>query len=352
MKFFHFSYLLFFLLLVIFACGDDDRNLNTTAVIPVSVTEVKLSSIREPVVTTGTVEAIKNVTLKNEIEGYYRLAPNPKTHIHFKMGDWVEEKIVIAFLDNPQRENEIKFESKKLNLETWQREFEKQKSLYEKGGVTLSELKNTEASLINARYDYEQALILLSKLKIVPPFEGFLVNLPYYTPATLVSANSTIAQIMDYRKLLLEVNLPDKELHRVKPGQQVSVFNYSAPEDTLLGRVTETAPALDAESRTFLTKILISNKNSILRPGMFVKAEIVIAEKKETIVIPKDIITTRQGGKMVFVVEKGAARSRKIDTGLQNRDEIEVLNGLKTGERMVVKGFETLRDRSKVKIIK
>jgi multidrug efflux pump subunit AcrA (membrane-fusion protein) len=84
---------------------------------------------------------------------------------------------------------------------------------------------------------------------------------------------------------------------------------------------------------------------------MFVKVDIIIAARPRTIVIPTSIISTRRGNKTVFVVEKGAALERSIETGLQNRDEIEVLRGLKVGERLVVKGFETLRDRSRVKII-
>ena len=85
---------------------------------------------------------------------------------------------------------------------------------------------------------------------------------------------------------------------------------------------------------------------------MFVNAEITIAERSDVIVIPRDIVTTRSGQKIVFVVEKGAAQQRRIETGLENRDELEVMSGLKTGERLVVNGFETLRNRSRVKIVK
>lgn len=352
MKMNYFKILALLAIGLLLSCSSDQQSLDTTAQIPVSVEDVKLGAISEPVITTGSVEAIKSATLKSEAQGYYRLAQNSKTKSAYKMGDWVTANSVIAYLDNPEQENTIKFESKKLSLENSQREFEKQKSLYEKGGVTLSEFKTSEAEYINAKYDYDNAIISLAKLKIVAPFDGYIVDLPYYTPGVLVDASSTIAQIMDYRKLFLTVNLPDKEMGRIKLNQPVMIFNYSASNDTLYGKVSEIAPALNAESRTFKAYIIIDNEENILRPGMFVKAEIIIAEKKNTIVIPKDIIITRGGNKTVFVVEKGAADSRRIDTGLQNRDYIEVISGLKEGERIVVKGFETLRDRSSVKIIK
>jgi RND family efflux transporter MFP subunit len=340
-----------FVLAVLLACSSDDQNIDTSSEIPVSVSEVKFSAIREPIITTGTVQAVKEVVLKSEMEGFYRLNKNPQTGKTYRMGDWVTATTVIAFLDNPERENEIRFDSKNLNLETYQREYDKQKSLYEKGGVTLSELKNAEASLINAKYDYENALIALAKFKITPPLAGYITDLPFYTTSTLVASGSIIAEVMDYRQLLLTINLPDKEMGRVKTGQAVLVLNYTTDKDTLYGAISEMAPALDADSRTFKTNIIIENPENILRPGMFVKAEIVVAEKSAAIVIPKDVVLNRYGRKVVFVVDKGAAQEKQIETGLQNRDQIEVTEGLELGERLIIKGFETLRNRSRVKII-
>ena len=84
---------------------------------------------------------------------------------------------------------------------------------------------------------------------------------------------------------------------------------------------------------------------------MFVKADIIAARKDSAIVIPKDIILSRQNGKAVFTVERGAARERMITTGLENANNVEVVEGLSLNDRVIVKGFETLQNRSKVKII-
>ena len=83
---------------------------------------------------------------------------------------------------------------------------------------------------------------------------------------------------------------------------------------------------------------------------MFVKTEIITARSDSSIVIPKDIILSRRNYRSVFVVERGIANQRSLKTGLENPDEVEVLEGLKVNERLVVKGFETLRNGSKVKI--
>jgi RND family efflux transporter MFP subunit len=150
----------------------------------------------------------------------------------------------------------------------------------------------------------------------------------------------------------MEVNLPGKELGRIEVDYPVRVMNYTLPDDTLNGKITQVSPALDPDTRSFKASLDIDNPQWLLRPGMFVKAEIVVASKDSAIVIPKDIILSKRRGKTVYIVEKGAAQERAISTGLENPEFVEVTEGLKKDERLVVKGFETLRHRSKVKIIR
>jgi RND family efflux transporter MFP subunit len=224
--------------------------------------------------------------------------------------------------------------------------------LYKKGGVTLRELKNSEKSNIDAQYAHDNALIQLQKMKITTPFAGIIVDLPYYTRGTKVSANQIMVQLMDYSKLYAEVFFPSKDLNRIKIDQKLRVTHYSLASDTLWGKISKVSPALDPETRAFEAALLIDNPERILRPGMFVKVETIVAQKDSVIVIPKDIILSKRRGKTVFVVDKGAAFERTISTGLENENQVEILEGLKLKEQLIVKGFETLRDRSKVKIVR
>ena len=333
-------------------CEDEGPDIDIESAIPVGVETLTLKPIKEFVFATGTVYATENADLKAEQGGYYKLNINPRTGKPFAMGDAVNKGDVIVTLDNPEFVNSVQFDSKKINFDVSKREFEKQQNLYEKGGVTLRELSDAEQAFINARYAYNNAILQLEKLKFVAPFDGILVDLRYYSLGHKVEAGSDIAQVMDYSKLYSEVSLPGKEMERVEVDQAVQIFNYSYPEDTLSGAVTQVSPALDPESRTFKINILIDNDSLILRPGMFVKIDIVVAEKSEAIVIPKEVILDKRDGKTVFVVQKGVALARKIDIGLSNQAEVEVLSGLEAEERLVVRGFETLRHRSKIKVIK
>ncbi len=268
------------------------------------------------------------------------------------MGYKVNQNEIIIRLDNLEYENNIKIESQKLNLDISGGEFEKQKSLYDKGGVTLRELKNSERTYIEADYVYKNALIQLQKMKIKVPFTGVIIDLPYYTPGTKVIVNQKMVELMDFNKLYAEVFYPAKELNRIQIGQLLRVTHYSLTNDTLWGEITQVAPALNPDTRSFKAAIHVDNDKHLLRPGMFVKVETIVARKDSVVVIPRDIILSKRQGKTVFIVDKGAAFERVISCGLENADQVEVLEGLKEGDRLVIKGFESLRNRSKVKIVR
>ena len=345
------KWVLFALILVMAACGNQGSQVNNELPIPVSVTDVVKRSIVQYINTTGTATAASQVTLNTEMAGIYRLGKNPKTGGDFKLGDIIEKGQVIIRLENPETQNSIAINTKKLNLDISELENQKQKSLFEKGGVTLRELKNSEVSLAQATTDYENARIQLAKMEVIAPFRGAIVDLPQITSGTRVTSNTAVVTLMDYSKLLMEINLPEKTISTIQVGQEVSITNYTLPKDTLKAKINELSPVVSTETRTFKGKLVIDNPGLKLRPGMFVKADIEIARRDSAIVILKEIIVSGNRGKTVYIVEKGASRDRIITTGLENETMVEVIEGLKVNDRIVTKGFETLRGNSKVKII-
>src|SRR5690606_26176652 len=155
--------------------------------------------------------------------------------------------------------NNLGIEAVKLNLEISEQEFEKQKSLYEKGGVTLRELRNSEVTRTNAQYNFENSRIQMDKMDVKAPFTGVITELPYYTNGTRLSSGSPMATLMSYNNMHMNINLPEKNMQELQLGQEVLVTNYTLPNDTLTGRVTELSPAISTETRTFTGKIEISN---------------------------------------------------------------------------------------------
>lgn len=335
------------------SCNQQGQSESSDLAVPVSVEDIKLQGIKQFVSTTGTVKATSEIVLNSEMMGNYYLQNNPATGRPFKLGDRVNKGQTIVKLENEEYENNLAVDAVKLNLEISEQEFEKQQSLHEKGGVTLRELRNSEVSKTNAQYNYENVRIQLEKMSVKAPFTGVIVELPYYTNGTRLASGSPVATLMSYNNMYLNINLPEKNMQELKLGQEVLVTNYTLPDDTLIGKVTEISPAISTETRTFSGKIEISNPDLKFRPGMFAKADIITDQKDSTVVIPKDIIMTGGRGKYVFVVGRNsAADDRFITTGIENQDYVEVTEGLQANERLIIRGFETLRDDSKVKIIR
>ncbi|MBT6006343.1 MAG: efflux RND transporter periplasmic adaptor subunit, partial [Prolixibacteraceae bacterium] len=291
--------LLFGIVAAVVSCNNQTQTEEAELAIPVSIENIKLQSIQQFINTTGTAKAINETLLNSEMAGDYFLMKNPATGKLFKLGDKVKKGQVIVRFEDEEYVNGIAIEAKKLNLEISEQEFEKQQSLYEKGGVTLRELRNSEVSSINAKYDFESAEIRLAKMNVVAPFSGVIVELPYYTVGTRISANQQMVSLMSYEKIYMEINLPEKNISEVKLGQEVIITNYTIIDDTLKGVVSELSPVISTETRTFNGKLQINNSDLKLRPGMFVKADIITSQKDSTIVIPKDIILSGNRGKYV-----------------------------------------------------
>lgn len=338
--------------LLMLSCGTQQSQNQNTVTIPVSVTEIKPRPIAELLQTTGTVAAENDVSITNEMAAYYSLQVNPRTGKLFALGDQVEKDEVIINLHDVDYETTIRVESQKLSLDIAKQSLDQEQSLYQKGGAAATDLSNAELTVANSKYNYDDAVEKDSKLRIRSPFAGVIVNLPYYTQNTRIMATGQLmAEIMNYGRLNLQTKLPATDMARVHTGQSVLVTNYTLPGDTARGAVTQISPAIDPTSRTFQAVFIINNPDRKFRPGMFVMANVVVARKDSALVVPKEIILSDVKGKSVFIVDRGRAQARAIKTGIEGENEIEAIDGLKAGDRLVTKGFETLQDGSRVKIL-
>ena len=334
------------------SCNNNQDNQANEPEVPVSVINVESSSIEKLINTNGTVFPMQKAEFKSEIAGIYKLNTNPKTGKPYRLGDAVSVGEAIIGLEDPEYENSIAIESKKLNLDIAQQEYTKQQSLYEKGGVTQRELRNAEVSFTNAKYDFENSKLKLAKMKIASPFNGVLVELPYYTQNVRINAGQPLFTVMDYDQMYMEISLPEKYVSDLQSEMKVRLTSYNLQKDTLWGAISDLSPAISAETRTFKGRVNISNPSLKLKPGMFVNADIILLKKENTFVVSKELILRNNDVQYVFIVDKTIARQREVTTGIENSNNVEILTGLSKDDRLVVKGFETLKDNSKVKVIR
>jgi len=341
-------------LLYLTACTNQPQSAATDIETPVSVRELKPnSSIIQFYPTSGTAMSTFTVDLNSEMSGLYKLQTNPRTGKPFKLNDAVKKGELIIRLEDKEYENNNQIEARKMTLVIAEQEQEKQKELKDLGGATETQIRNAEISTINARYSLENAYLNLEKMNVIAPFDGTIVSLPHYTPDVKVASNQPMVSIMNYSNLLLEVNLPESTIGYIQVNQPVYItHSISLPYDTLRGVISELSPAISSETRTYKGKILINNSELKLRPGMFVKAEVVLDQAENVIVIPKNVLINQRNRKFVYVVERNLAVSRTILTGIENEDNVQVLDGLYENDNLIIRGFETLRENSRVKMLR
>ncbi|MCI0690682.1 efflux RND transporter periplasmic adaptor subunit [candidate division KSB1 bacterium] len=330
------------------ACDSAEDKSAADLAIPVVVEKVKRGPIASYVSATGTLRAQREERVVAEVEGVLRMAKNNGTVL--VAGARVQAGQHLAEIENQEYLLNVRVESQKLAMENASRELQKQEALFKEGGVTEKELELARRNALDARLNYEAAQIKVDKLRLKAPISGFIANLQSNAEGTRVPVGFRLCSIMDYNTTVAQVNLPNTDLERVQIGQEVVVSNYAIADQTFRGRVTAIDPTIDPQTRTFTVTIEAANEKFLLRPGMFVKADIVIDNHANAVIIPKTALQTRDNRPVAFVVEGASAALREVSTGIETREEVEILEGLAEGERLVVKGHETLRDKSKVRV--
>ena len=167
---------------------------------PVSVSDITYGSISRVFTTNSTAISNAEAELSTEMAGKYHLQKNPATGKPYKLGDKVKKGALIVRIEDKAYENSISIESKRLNLELAEQEQAKTKSLYDKGGATLTEVKNSEVKIMNSRLDYENAEMNLEKMNIRAPFDGVIVNLPHFSEESKLNSGTSVVTIMVINK--------------------------------------------------------------------------------------------------------------------------------------------------------
>ena len=336
------------------ACTSQPQSSISDVEMNVYVRELKpTSTITEYYSTSGTALSTYNVDLNSEMSGLYQLQTNPRTGRPYKLNDTVKKGDVIVRLEDQEYMNNNQIETRTLTLELAEKQHVAQKDLFELKGATSIDITNAEISAINARYQLENAKLNLAKMNVVAPFDGVIVALPHYTPNVKVSSNQPMVSLMNYANLLVEVNFPESTIGNIQVNQPVNItHSISLPYDTLRGVVSELSPSISSETRTYKGKIIIDNNELKLRAGMFVKADVVLDRAENVIIIPKTVLQNRQNRRFVFVVERNLAVTRSIITGIEDEDNVEVISGLYENDNLIIRGYETLRENSRVKVIR
>jgi membrane fusion protein, multidrug efflux system len=320
---------------------DDDSADEQASVTAVRVKAVEKGRISESIKAASTIRADKRADVVLEVSGTV-------LELRAEEGDQVKSGQVLAVLKSPQVSAEL--ERSAANFTKASEDFASVQGLFEQGFVARRDLDEARLAHETARATVDQAREAEASRRVKSPITG-TVSLRDIRFGEAVSPPKIAFQIVDLRALLVDVHLPEKDLARLRVGQEVRVLSELLEEGKAAGEVLRISPVIDASTGTVKVTIAIAREEQRVLPGMFVQVEIVVATHEDALLIPKVALVYDEGKSTVFRVEDGKAVRRLVRRGFAGAEQVEVLEGLAAGDEIVTAGQGLLQDGASVRVV-
>lgn len=207
----------------------------------------------------------------------------------------------------------------------------------------LREAKSWEAKIKGAQAQAEQAEVALGLAKIrledctiKAPISG-IISKRFVDVGSMVGPTQPLVSIVDVDTLKLLTHASDEDLNKIKFAQRVEVKVGTYLNQAYEVRETNISPVMDPLSRKIKVNIRIPNPDYLIKPGMFPKIRL-LAEQENALLIPKAAVIKKEGEDRVFVVRDNRAHLQKVDLGLEKGNAVQILEGLKEGDQVVISG--------------
>jgi len=323
MKWFLFISMLAFLV----SCGSDDEAANMEEMennnrVPVVVKSVEEEYFKKELAFFSTLSGIMQTTRSSAVGGRIE-------KVNFKVGDYVKkDQIVVEFPeDNPA----VQYEQAKHAFENSKKTYERMKALLEAGETSQANFDGAETKYLVDKRNYEMAKQVLF---IEAPYDGIIVEI-MVNQGDGVDSKIPLFTIAKLNKMKARIWTSEDEIRQIKNGMTAEVkYNGRVYE----GRVTHKSMAMDPMKRAFYAEVEFDNPNNQLKPGLTLEVAVKIYENKNALIVPRHLINTNNSEKSVFVVVDNKAEQRTIKTGFESGLSVEVLDGLKPGDKLIVKG--------------
>lgn len=276
-------------------------------------------------------------------------------------------------------------ENAKAALGAAQRLYDSSKNLYEQGALAKRQLDQAQVALIQAQTQEQAAEQKLQKMEAVSnaaqqksaagqlaaahgkyqgaqaqlayseirsPIAGVITDRPLYQ-GEMAAAGTPLITVMDVSRIVARAHIPESQAERLKAGDPAEISSLDG-SDKIPAKVTLVSPALDPNSTTVEIWAEAKNPKGQFKAGASVNLTMVSKTAAEAIVIPKSalLVDPKEGSSVMVVGSDGHAHQRKVQTGIQEDDRVEIVEGLKEGEVVVTVGAYGLPDNVKVTVEK
>ena len=313
----------------------------------VTTTVAQEESWPETLSAVGSVVAVQGVTVSADLPGIVE-------KISFTSGATVRKGDLLIQLDTSQERAQLAARESQRRLSSVS--LERMRGLRAKGVISQAELDKVEAEAQQASAGSSETEATIERKRIRAPFSGTLgirqVNLgQYLNPGDPVVALQTLDPIY------VHFSVPQQDLGRLHTGAPVRVSGEGIGGEEITGRITAFDSLMDESTRNVQVQATFENPRGVLRPGMFVQAQVLLGAGRTVVPLPASAVNYAPYGDSVFVVEemkdpKGKSyrgvRQQIVQLGGKRGDQVAVLSGLKPGEEIVTSGTFKLRQGAAV----
>jgi len=360
--------ILFALLLVLSAVvyhkygASKGQKVEKASTVRVEVLEVKKERIPDALIFAGDLEPRQRATITAKVSGLIE-------KMVVQEGDYVKEGAILAKIERDDyllavQAAEATMAEAAASLELAEKDHERFSQLVAKGVIAQQRYDQVKAAyqLAQARYQSAQAALKnarnqLADTLIKAPFAGFVTarlkeegervrgGLPGIEAAVLQMEDISLVKAIGY--------LPEREINELQIGMDADIKVDALPDKSFTGKVTVVNPRIDPTTRTFMVKVEIPNEGFVLKGNMFARVTIVKGYG-EALTIPREAVLREEGVWLYhcFVVKDGTAQRRIIKPVFTPFEYVEIVDGLKEGEQVVIKGQNVLQGGEAVEIIK
>ena len=312
------------------------------AAVPVEVVAISRRSVSSFLQTNGSLEAENDVQIVARIQG-------PIVELVAEEGMRLEKGDLMLKID--ETETLAQVEIAKVGLKEGTRAHERAKAARDSEIISqevydaaLAQLESAEAQLMSAEINY-------SYTSVKAPFDGIVVE-RLVKLAENVTANQELFRFSEFDPLLCKIQVPEKELSRLRKGQTAYLNVEAWPDERFQASVLRISPVVDPATGTIRVTLQVRARSK-LSPGMFARVFLVTDTHESAVVMPKRALSIESLSDTVFVVnDEGQAVRRDIELGYEETDVVEVLAGLEVGERVIVVGQDGLTNGTPIQVLK
>lgn len=197
----------------------------------------------------------------------------------------------------------------------------------------LEEVRNRQAILAQRRSELSLAQEQLSATTLRAPFDGRIRERTGVV-GQYVAAGTPVVTLVRVHPLRLRLEVPEREAPRVKLGQPVRVVAEGEQQE-YSGRVARISPSISEDNRTLLVEAEIPNEHGLLRPGAFVRADVIVEASTPALLVAATAIVSFAGVDKVFSIAEGKAVERRVQLGRRDGKLVEIVQGLRAGEPVI-----------------